>query len=217
MVTAIYGRISTRSQDVSTQLEDLREYARRRGWVIAEEYLDIAESGARASRPALDRLMADARRRRFDTVLVWRFDRFARSTRQLILALEEFRKLGIEFVSYMEHIDTGSPLGEAMFTIIGAFAQFERNVLIERVQAGLRKARAEGKQLGRPRAVVNRLKIGALQAEGLSYREIGRRLGIPRSTVYKYRDPTINRPQAPVPAALPSCPSGEGVPPCPTA
>ncbi len=198
MKAALYARVSTRDQDVTLQLRDLREYAERRGWGVVDEYLDIGEAGAQASRPALDRLMADAHHRRFAVVLVWRFDRFARSTRHLLLALEEFRRLGIEFVSYMEHIDTGSPLGAAMFTIIGALAQFERELLIERVRAGLRKARAEGKRLGRPRKVFNRGRVAELQQAGLSYQEIGRRLGIPKSTVYKYRDPSINRPQRPI-------------------
>ncbi len=198
MRSASYARISTHGQDINLQLQDLREYAQRRGWTIAEEYVDIGESGAKASRPALDRLMADAQHRRFEVVLVWRFDRFARSTRHLLLALEEFRRLGIEFVSFMEHIDTGSPLGAAMFTIIGALAQFERELLIERVRAGIRKARAEGRRLGRPRAILNRGRVAELQRAGLSYREIGRRLGIPKSTVYKYREPSLNRAQTPI-------------------
>jgi len=195
MEAAIYVRVSTREQDVTLQLPDLREYAGRRGWTIAEEYADVGESGSTTSRPALDRLMADARRRRFGVVLVWRFDRFARSTRHLLLALEEFRQLGIEFVSFMEHIDTGSPLGAAMFTIIGALAQFERELLIERVRAGIRKARAQGKRLGRPRVILNRGKIAELQRAGLSYQQIGRTLGLPKSTVFKYRDLSLNRAQ----------------------
>ncbi len=195
MHAAIYVRVSTREQDVTLQLQDLREYASRRGWRVAEEYADVGHSGSTTSRPALDRLMADARRRRFDVVLVWRFDRFARSTRHLLLALDEFRQLGIAFVSFMEHLDTGSPLGQAMFTIIGALAQFERELLIERVRAGIRKARAQGKRLGRPRVILNRGKIAALQRAGWSYQQIGRTLGLPKSTVFKYRDPSLNRAQ----------------------
>ncbi len=138
--------------------------------------------------------MQVARRQEFDVLLVWKFDRFARSTRQLLLTLEEFRHLGTHFVSLTEQIDTASLLGEAMFTILGALAQFERDELIrERVHAGLRKARADGKRLGRPPGIVNRLRIAELQRQGLNYRDIGRRLGIPRSTAYKYRDPQIAR------------------------
>jgi len=195
MRVAIYSRVSTREQDPALQLQDLREYAERRGWALCDEFIDTGGSGAQASRPALDRLMADARHRRFDVVLVWRFDRFARSTRHLLLALEEFQQLGIAFVSYMESIDTGTPLGQAMFTIIGALAQFERALLIERVRAGIRKARAEGKRLGRPRVILNRGRIAELQRAGFSYQEIGRRLGLPKSTVFKYRDPSLNRAQ----------------------
>ena len=197
MRAAIYARVSTKEQDVTLQLQDLRAYTQRRGWTIAEEYIDIGESGAKSSRPALDRLMADARARRIDGVLVWRFDRFARSTHHLLLALEEFRQLGVEFVSYQEQVDTGSPLGQAMFTIIGALAQFERSLLIERVRAGIRKARADGKRLGRPRAILDRGRIAELQRQGVSYQAIARTLKIPKSTVYKYRDPSLNRAQMP--------------------
>ena len=149
---AIYARVSTSDQSTDPQLLDLRRYVSERGWTSFKEYTDNGISGTTDSRPALNELMNDARKRRFNGVLVWRFDRFARSTRHLILALEEFRNLGIDFVSYQENVDTSSPLGGAIFTIISAVAQLERDIIAERVKAGLRRARANGKQLGRPTA-----------------------------------------------------------------
>ena len=192
---ALYARVSTHEQDVEVQLRELRDYAARRQWVIAGEYTDEGVSGAVPQRPALTRLLAAARRRHFDVLLVWKFDRFARSARHLLLMLEECRHRSIQFVSLTEHIDTNSPLGEAMFTIIAALAAFERSLIIERVHAGLRKARADGKRLGRPPAIVNRTRIAELQHQGLSFRAIGRRLGLPPSTVFKYRDPQLRRAQ----------------------
>jgi len=127
--------------------------------------------------------MNDAKKRRFDTVLVWRFDRFARSTKHLILALEEFRNLGIDFVSYQENIDTSSPLGSAIFTIISAVAQLERDIISERVKAGLRRAKENGKKLGRPRGTVDVEEVQRLRSKGLSLRQIGKQLGVSRTTV----------------------------------
>ena len=152
---AVYARVSTLDQSTDSQLLDLRRYVSDRGWQIYQEYVDEGVSGTKERRPALNELMNDAKKRRFDGVLVWRFDRFARSTKHLILALEEFRNLGIDFVSYQENIDTSSPLGGAIFTIISAVAQLERDIIAERVRAGLRRARANGKQLGRPAVKVN--------------------------------------------------------------
>ncbi len=149
---ALYARISTlnHGQDVDLQLRELRDHSLARGWRIAREYVDKGISGAVESRPELNHLMADARKRRFDIVACWRFDRFARSTKHLLLALEEFRSLGIQFVSYQENIDTTSPLGQAVFTIVAAVATLERDLIRDRVRAGLRNARAKGKRLGRP-------------------------------------------------------------------
>src|SRR5215831_15789601 len=154
---AVYARISTlnHGQDVDLQLRELREYARDRGWRLAGEYVDKGISGSVESRPELNQLMADARKRRFDVVACWRFDRFARSTKHLLLALEEFRSLGIQFLSYQENIDTTSPLGQAVFTIVAAVATLERDLIRDRVRAGLRNARAKGKRLGRPPLNVN--------------------------------------------------------------
>ena len=134
---AVYARVSTLEQSTENQLEDLRRYGQQRGWEIWQEYIDAGISGTKDSRPAINKLMNNARKRKFDTVQVWRFDRFARSTKHLVLALEEFKSLGIQFVSYQENVDTGSPLGNAIFTIIGAMAQLERDIIVERVKAGL--------------------------------------------------------------------------------
>ena len=129
--------------------------------------------------------MDDAKKRRFDVVLVWRFDRFARSTKHLILALEEFRSLGIDFVSYQENIDTSSPLGGAIFTIISAVAQLERDIIAERVKAGLRRARERGKRLGRPRAKIDSDTLFRMRSEGLSTRHLARRLRVSKTTVLR--------------------------------
>jgi DNA invertase Pin-like site-specific DNA recombinase len=180
---ALYARVSTPDQSTDSQLLDLRRYVSDRGWNIFREYVDEGISGSKDSRPALNELMNDARKRRFDAVLVWRFDRFARSTRHLINALEEFRNLGIDFVSYQENIDTRSPLGSAIFTIISAVAQLEKDIIAERVKAGLRKAVENGKKLGRPKASVDTEKIHRLRSQGLSHRAIATRLGISHSTV----------------------------------
>ena len=124
------------------QTRDLRAYCTARGFTITREYIDIGQSGAKDSRPQLNDLMAAARKRQFGAIVVWRFDRFARSTKHLLLALEEFRSLGIQFISYQENIDTSSPLGHALFTIVSAVAQLERDLIRERVSAGIRNARA---------------------------------------------------------------------------
>ena len=182
---AIYARVSTTDQSTESQLLDLRRYTRERGWTIFKEYCDNGVSGTKDSRPALNELMNDAKKRRFDMVLVWRFDRFARSTKHLILALEEFKNLGIDFVSYQENIDTSSPLGSAIFTIISAVAQLERDIIAERVKAGLRRARENGKKLGRPKVAVDLKQILKLRRQGLSLRAIATDIGVSRTTVYE--------------------------------
>lgn len=183
MQAAIYARVSTKDQSCELQLRDLRAYCNARGFTISREYIDVGQSGVSSSRPALDQLMADARKRRLDAVIVWRFDRFARSTSHLLAALEEFRSLDVQFISYQENIDTTSPLGQALFTIVSAVAQLERDLIRERVSAGLRNARANGKQLGRPRRVVDGDEVLRLRSEGASVRQISRTLGIGYGTV----------------------------------
>jgi len=184
---AIYARVSTTThgQDVSLQTRELRQFAEARGWQIAGEYVDVGESGAKDSRPQLNRLMADAHKRRFGVVCVWRFDRFARSVSHLLRALETFKALGIDFVSYSEQMDTSTPAGKMVFTVLGAVAELERSLIVERVRAGLRNARAKGKRLGRPRAVVDAARITRLRAQGRSIREIAEELGYSRSLVHK--------------------------------
>jgi DNA invertase Pin-like site-specific DNA recombinase len=148
---AIYARVSTNNgQDPAMQLAELREYCRNRGWRIFAEYVDKGISGAKDSRPELNRLMADAHRRRFDVVAVWDFSRFARSTSHLLRALETFSALGVGFVSLREQIDTSTPAGKMVFTVLGAVAELERSLIGERVRAGLRNAKSKGTRLGRP-------------------------------------------------------------------
>ena len=156
MKTAIYARVSTNNgQDPEMQLREVRDYCQRRGWELKGEYVDTI-SGAKDSRPELNRLLADAHRRQFDAVVVWKFDRFARSVSHLLRALENFRSLGIEFVSLSEQMDTSTPAGKMVFTVLAAVAELERSLIAERVRAGLRNARAKGKRLGRPPKALNR-------------------------------------------------------------
>src|ERR1700677_3440692 len=175
MRIAIYARVSTKDQSCDLQLRDLRAYCAAKGVERIHEYVDVGQSGAKDSRPELNELMEEARKRRFDAIVVWRFDRFARSTKHLLLALEEFRALGIQFISYQENMDTSSPLGQALFTIVAAVAQLERDLIRERVSAGIRNAQAAGKQLGRPTRIVDREQILRLRAEGVSIEQIAAR------------------------------------------
>ncbi len=180
---AIYVRVSTKDQSVDMQLNDLQRYSRERGFSIYKIYKDNGFSGSQESRPALSELMNDAKKRKFDIVLVWRFDRFARSTKHLITALHEFRNLGIDFISYQENIDTSSPLGEAIFTIISAMATLERDIIAERVRGGLRKAKANGKRLGRPKHTVDTEKVIEYRKQNKSIRQIAGEMNLSRGTV----------------------------------
>lgn len=186
MRAAIYARVSTTNhgQDVGMQTRELRQFAEARGWQIAGEYLDEGVSGAKDSRPELNRLMADAHRRKFDAVVCWNFDRFARSVSHLLRALETFNSLGIAFVSLSEQIDTTTPTGRMIFTVLGAVAELERSLIAERVRAGLRNAKAKGKRLGRPRVRVDAAKVASLRAQGRSWPQIARELGVSVGTVY---------------------------------
>ena len=184
MKAAAYARVSTSNngQDPEVQLRELREYVARRGWNLAGEYVDVGISGAKEKRPELSRLMADAHRRKFDAVVVWKFDRFARSVSHLLRALETFKALGIEFVSLSEQMDTSTPTGKMVFTVLGAVAELERSLTAERVKAGLRNARAKGKKLGRPARKVDACRIARLRATGHSWAVISKMLGIGQGT-----------------------------------
>ena len=183
MRIGIYARVSTKDQSCELQVRDLRSYCTARGLDLVREYVDVGQSGAKDSRPELNILMDDARKRQFDAIVVWRFDRFARSTKHLLTALEEFRALGIQFISYQENVDTSTPLGQALFTIVSAVAQLERELIRERVSAGIRNARANGKKLGRPKTSVDRAQVMQLREQGQSLQQIATNLGIGYGTV----------------------------------
>jgi DNA invertase Pin-like site-specific DNA recombinase len=184
MRVAIYARVSTlNGQDPEMQLREMREYAVRRGWELAGEYIDHGVSGAKESRPELNRLMQDARQRRFDAVAVWKLDRFARSLKMLVVSLAELEALGVAFVSLRDNLDLSTPTGRLMFQVVGAMAEFERALIQGRVRAGIRNARAKGKALGRPRRVVDGNAIAELKSQGMSTRKIARTLGVGYGTV----------------------------------
>jgi DNA invertase Pin-like site-specific DNA recombinase len=183
MKIALYARVSTEGQNPEVQLAALRAHAAQRGWEILDEFVDHGFSGAKERRPALDRLMKAIWTGQFQAVLVWRFDRFARSVKHLLTALEQFRSLNVHFISLQEQFDTSTPIGHVMFTIIGAMAQLERDMIRERVMAGLAQARAKGVRLGRPTVRIDCAAVGLLQGQGCSLHEIARRLRCSRSTV----------------------------------
>ena len=183
MRIGIYARVSTKDQSCELQVRDLRAYCAARGFDLIREYVDVGQSGAKDSRPELNKLMDDARKRQFDAIVVWRFDRFARSTKHLLSALEEFRSMGIQFISYQENIETSSALGQALFTIVSAVAQLERDLIRERVIAGIRNARANGKKLDRPMRAVDPDRILEMIAEGQTLEQIAEKLGIGYGTV----------------------------------
>lgn len=183
---ALYARVSTlNGQDPEMQLSELREYASRRGWAITSEYVDQGVSGAKESRPQLNQLMADAHRRKFDAVLVWKIDRFGRSLKHLVNALADLCAYGVAFISFRDNLDLSTPSGRLMFQIIGAMAEFERSLIQERVKAGLRNARAKGKKFGRPRAQVDAARVAALRHDGLSWSQVCRTLKVSKGTAQR--------------------------------
>jgi DNA invertase Pin-like site-specific DNA recombinase len=182
----LYARVSTLAgQSPEMQLVELREYATRRGWLVIEEYVDHGVSGAKESRPALNRLMADAKQRRFDLVAVWKIDRFGRSLKHLVNALAELESLGVAFVSLKDSLDLTTASGRLLFQLVAAMAEFERSLIQERVRAGIRNARAKGRRLGRPRLDVNHGRIGRLRANGASLRAISKQLSMSVGSVHR--------------------------------
>jgi len=196
---ALYVRVSTVDQHPETQLHELRQFAAQRGLQIVQEYVDHGFCGARARRPALDRMMEDARRHRFDVLLVWSCDRLARSTKHLLQTLDELSGFGIQFLSQREAIDTEGPLGRAIIVIVSAMAELERCIIIERVRAGMRRARLEGRQIGRARLDVNREQVVHDRRSGMSLTHVAKKHGISRASVCR-----ITKQSALTPASL-SC------------
>ena len=181
---ALYLRVSTLDQHPETQLYDLRQMAQQRGYQIVEEYTDRI-SGAKARRPGLDALMRDARRGRFDVVLVWASDRIARSVKHFLDVLDELNRLNIEFISFREQIDTGGPLGRAVVVIIGAIAELERNLIVERVRAGMRRAKLEGRHIGRKPLVLDRNAILRDRQRGHSLSQPAKTHLASRATIHR--------------------------------
>ncbi len=179
---AVYARVSTHDQEVENQLDELRRFVEARGWE-AREYVDEGVSGAVEQRPALDNLLRDAKRRRFDVLVCWRLDRLGRSLKHLITLLDDLQALGVAFVSLAEGIDATTPAGKLQMHILGAISEFERARCAERVRAGLARVRREGRRLGRPPVHVSREAVDSVR--GLPVREAARRLGVSRSTAHR--------------------------------
>lgn len=192
MKCALYSRCSTADQTVDMQVDELKAYCQRRGFEIAGEYIDAGISGTKESRPALNKLLADARLRRFDAVLVYRYDRFARSLRQLVNALAEFDALGVHFISLHEGVDTSTPAGRLVFGIFGSISEFERSLITERVRSGQAAARRRGVRFGRPKVTVDVARVRTLRAAGASYAEIADRTGVSVGKVYAVLQPDRN-------------------------
>ncbi len=183
MKAAIYARVSTLDQEPENQLQELRKYVQARGWEVTN-YVDRGVSGAKDSRPALDQLVMDAKWRRFDVLVVWRLDRLGRNLRHLILLLDDLQAIGVGFVSLAEGIDATTPAGRLQLHILGAIAEFERARVIERVQAGLQRAKRQGRKLGRPQRIISPFELA--RVDGMSSREAAKILNVPRSTLQRY-------------------------------
>ena len=183
---AIYARVSTDKQKVDMQLNELRQFAARSGWTIYEEYIDQNFTGTNTNRPAFQEMMDAARKRRFDVLLVWKLDRLSRSLKDLINTLDTLGACGVDFISYDNNLDTSTPTGKLVFQIVGAVSEFEKDIIRERVVAGLANARVKGKRLGRPPISCSTLdKAQEMRAEGLSFRKIGKELGIDEGAIRK--------------------------------
>jgi DNA invertase Pin-like site-specific DNA recombinase len=180
MRAAVYARVSTNNhhQDPEVQLKDIRAFCQYKGWEIMETYVDKGVSGTKASRPALNKMMADAQEKKFDVVVVWKFDRFARSAQHMLKALETFNSHGIAFASTTENIDTSTPMGKMVFTVLAAVAEMERSITVERIHAGLRNARAKGHKPGVKRQQINLVAVRERMSNGESVRGIAKTLGV---------------------------------------
>jgi DNA invertase Pin-like site-specific DNA recombinase len=196
---ALYCRVSTVDQHPETQLHDLRQFAANKGFTVVGEYTDHGYCGARARRPQLDRMMDDARRHKFDVLLVWACDRLARSTKHLLQTIDELNGMGIQFLSQREAIDTEGPLGRAILVIVSAMAELERCIIIERVRAGMRRARLEGRQIGRSRLDVNRQQVINDRRSGMSLTQVAKKHGISRASVCRLTKEASSNPDGTVP------------------
>lgn len=209
MKVVLYARVSTNDQNCEIQLKELRDYCSRRGWTLTHEYVDSGVSGAKASRPALDRLMTSAQQRDFDTVVVWKLDRFSRSVLHLHQQMDSLKRYGVRFLAVSQGIDTdaSNPVSTLILQVLAAVAEFEREIIRERTIAGVRAAKAKGKTLGRPRIVFKRDEVLRLRdSEGLSWRAIGTRLNVTASTalnVYRELSPSPSSVQKPSPHSRP--------------
>lgn len=183
---ALYCRCSTGRQDLQLQRDDLTEFCKRRGWDVVRIYEDKGVSGATESRPALDELMAEVRRGRLDVVAVWRFDRFGRSTAHLVNSLNEFQSLGVDFVSLHESMDTSSSVGKLLYSVVAAMSQFEKDIIVSRIRAGVASAQAKGVRFGRPRVGYDFQRAIELRKAGHSIRDIAREVGVSRSTIQRH-------------------------------
>ena len=208
---ALYCRVSTVDQHPETQLSELRQFAANKGFTILGEYTDHGYCGARARRPELDRMMDDARRHKFDVVLVWACDRLARSTKHLLQTIDELNGMGVQFLSQREAIDTEGPLGRAILVIVSAMAELERCIIIERVRAGMRRARLEGRQIGRARLDVNRELVIRDRRSGMSLTQVAKKRGISRASACRLMKEANSNPNAPLPAFAKSMPEQASV------
>lgn len=198
---ALYARVSTadKGQNPELQLNPLREYCKARNWTVVAEYTDKGYSGAKDRRPQLDKLMNDAKKRKIDCIVVWKLDRWGRSLKHLINSLSDLQALGVSFVSYQENIDLSTPAGKMMFHVVGAMAEFERSLIIERVKAGMQIARLRGQQIGRAKTPADICKrvLDAYTTQNLSVRDLAKFTAVPKSTCFKlvqdFKDGKIDR------------------------
>jgi DNA invertase Pin-like site-specific DNA recombinase len=210
----LYMRVSTADQTTDNQAHDLQQMAQHRGLTIVEQYIDHGISGTRSRRPGLDRMMADARKGKFDVVLVWACDRLARSTKHFLETLDELNRLKIEFVSFREQLDTGGALGRAVVTIISVVAELERSLIVERVKAGMRRARMEGRQIGRVPLAIDRAALLRDRARGMKLQQLAKTYGISKASVCRIiKDASASVSQGFLPAASTSTDMKELTPP----